>query len=155
MYSSMTMHGWIKASPPRRPRGLIGHTSARWLIDRQDLCLDCRSLPNPAMNPLQRQDHQHSRQFHQRIGEQHGDRGGAQHRGRLPRALLHPAERRVQVGHRLPARRGPRLQLRRQGAPVKSSYPNIKLVVKWQLKDDNGKDLFCFKLPVKIGRCDL
>ncbi|XP_075923863.1 NPC intracellular cholesterol transporter 2-like [Petromyzon marinus] len=73
-------------------------------------------------------------------------------------------------GLRLPARRGPRLQLRRQGAPVKSSYPNvsswtcidrlvfgeaqIKLVVKWQLKDDNGKDLFCFKFPVKIVRCD-
>uniref|UniRef100_S4RM47 NPC intracellular cholesterol transporter 2 n=1 Tax=Petromyzon marinus TaxID=7757 RepID=S4RM47_PETMA len=57
-------------------------------------------------------------------------------------------------GLRLPARRGPRLQLRRQGAPVKSSYPNIKLVEKWQLKDDNGKDLFCFKFPVKIVRCD-
>uniref|UniRef100_A0A3Q4ABF5 NPC intracellular cholesterol transporter 2 n=1 Tax=Mola mola TaxID=94237 RepID=A0A3Q4ABF5_MOLML len=34
--------------------------------------------------------------------------------------------------------------------PVKSEYPAIKLVVKWELKDDNQKDLFCIEFPVQI-----
>ncbi|XP_026155075.1 NPC intracellular cholesterol transporter 2 [Mastacembelus armatus] len=34
--------------------------------------------------------------------------------------------------------------------PVKSEYPSIKLVVKWELKDDNAKDLFCIMFPVEI-----
>ncbi|CAK6957062.1 NPC intracellular cholesterol transporter 2-like [Scomber scombrus] len=34
--------------------------------------------------------------------------------------------------------------------PVKSEYPAIKLVVKWELKDDNDQDLFCIKFPVQI-----
>ncbi|CAG10609.1 unnamed protein product, partial [Tetraodon nigroviridis] len=34
--------------------------------------------------------------------------------------------------------------------PVKSEYPAIKLVVKWELLDDNQKDLFCIKFPVQI-----
>ncbi|XP_053191377.1 NPC intracellular cholesterol transporter 2-like [Scomber japonicus] len=34
--------------------------------------------------------------------------------------------------------------------PVKSEYPAIKLVVKWELKDDNANDLFCIKFPVQI-----
>lgn len=34
--------------------------------------------------------------------------------------------------------------------PVKSEYPRIKLVVEWELKDDDSKDLFCIKFPVQI-----
>lgn len=34
--------------------------------------------------------------------------------------------------------------------PVKSEYPCIKLVVEWELKDDNNADLFCIKFPVEI-----
>ncbi|KAL0969110.1 hypothetical protein UPYG_G00222720 [Umbra pygmaea] len=34
--------------------------------------------------------------------------------------------------------------------PVKSEYPSIKLVVEWELRDDNSKDLFCIKFPVQI-----
>ncbi|KAM3594388.1 uncharacterized protein V6R79_007011 [Siganus canaliculatus] len=34
--------------------------------------------------------------------------------------------------------------------PVKSEYPAIKLVVKWELKDDDKKDLFCIEFPVQI-----
>nr|XP_046268897.1 NPC intracellular cholesterol transporter 2-like [Scatophagus argus] len=34
--------------------------------------------------------------------------------------------------------------------PVKSGYPSIKLVVEWELKDDNSKDLFCIRFPVQI-----
>lgn len=34
--------------------------------------------------------------------------------------------------------------------PVKDSYPTIKLVVEWELRDDNSKDLFCIKFPVEI-----
>ncbi|XP_045188028.1 NPC intracellular cholesterol transporter 2-like [Mercenaria mercenaria] len=30
------------------------------------------------------------------------------------------------------------------------SYPKIRLVVKWEVQDDNGKDLFCFLLPLAI-----
>uniref|UniRef100_A0A3B4ABY5 NPC intracellular cholesterol transporter 2 n=1 Tax=Periophthalmus magnuspinnatus TaxID=409849 RepID=A0A3B4ABY5_9GOBI len=34
--------------------------------------------------------------------------------------------------------------------PVKSEYPCLKLVVKWELKDDGNKDLFCIEFPVQI-----
>uniref|UniRef100_UPI0037E89005 NPC intracellular cholesterol transporter 2-like n=1 Tax=Semicossyphus pulcher TaxID=241346 RepID=UPI0037E89005 len=34
--------------------------------------------------------------------------------------------------------------------PVKPEYPAIKLVVKWELRDDNKKDLFCILFPVQI-----
>lgn len=34
--------------------------------------------------------------------------------------------------------------------PVKTEYPSLKLVVEWELKDDNSKDLFCIKFPVHI-----
>ncbi|XP_041669458.1 NPC intracellular cholesterol transporter 2-like [Cheilinus undulatus] len=34
--------------------------------------------------------------------------------------------------------------------PVKTEYPAIKLVVKWELRDDNKKDLFCIEFPVQI-----
>ncbi|KAK0136387.1 NPC intracellular cholesterol transporter 2 [Merluccius polli] len=34
--------------------------------------------------------------------------------------------------------------------PVKEIYPSIKLVVEWELRDDDGKDLFCIEFPVQI-----
>ncbi|XP_019721016.1 epididymal secretory protein E1 [Hippocampus comes] len=34
--------------------------------------------------------------------------------------------------------------------PVKTEYPAIKLVVEWELRDDNNQDLFCIKFPVQI-----
>ncbi|KAL4613159.1 epididymal secretory protein E1 [Arapaima gigas] len=34
---------------------------------------------------------------------------------------------------------------------VKPEYPSIKLVVKWELLDDNGKDFFCVLIPVQIS----
>ncbi|XP_065144632.1 NPC intracellular cholesterol transporter 2 [Paramisgurnus dabryanus] len=34
--------------------------------------------------------------------------------------------------------------------PVKSVYPEIRLVVKWELRDDLSKDLFCIRFPVEI-----
>uniref|UniRef100_A0A3B4YV87 NPC intracellular cholesterol transporter 2 n=1 Tax=Seriola lalandi dorsalis TaxID=1841481 RepID=A0A3B4YV87_SERLL len=34
--------------------------------------------------------------------------------------------------------------------PVKSEYPAIKLVVEWELRDDNKQDLFCIRFPVQI-----
>jgi len=34
--------------------------------------------------------------------------------------------------------------------PVKTDYPAIKLVVKWELRDDSSKDLFCILFPVQI-----
>ncbi|XP_057397177.1 NPC intracellular cholesterol transporter 2-like [Balaenoptera acutorostrata] len=34
--------------------------------------------------------------------------------------------------------------------PVKSEYPSIKLVVEWELKDDNEQCLFCWQIPVQI-----
>ncbi|XP_008335452.1 NPC intracellular cholesterol transporter 2 [Cynoglossus semilaevis] len=34
--------------------------------------------------------------------------------------------------------------------PVKSEYPSMKLVVEWELKDDNKEDFFCIKFPVQI-----
>ncbi|XP_028250837.1 NPC intracellular cholesterol transporter 2-like [Parambassis ranga] len=34
--------------------------------------------------------------------------------------------------------------------PVKAEYPAIKVVVEWELRDDNKQDLFCIKFPVQI-----
>ncbi|XP_020388861.1 NPC intracellular cholesterol transporter 2-like [Rhincodon typus] len=34
--------------------------------------------------------------------------------------------------------------------PVKSEYPSIKLVVSWELKDENDRNLFCWRIPVQI-----
>ncbi|XP_029191176.2 NPC intracellular cholesterol transporter 2-like [Acropora millepora] len=34
--------------------------------------------------------------------------------------------------------------------PVKSAYPDMRLVVKWQLLDQNANSIFCFELPVQI-----
>ncbi|KAM9146934.1 NPC intracellular cholesterol transporter 2 [Pangshura tecta] len=34
--------------------------------------------------------------------------------------------------------------------PVKSEYPSIKLIVQWELVDDQGQMLFCWKIPVQI-----
>ncbi|XP_062973934.1 NPC intracellular cholesterol transporter 2 [Elgaria multicarinata webbii] len=34
--------------------------------------------------------------------------------------------------------------------PVKTDYPSLKLVVKWELLDDQGEMLFCWKIPVQI-----
>ncbi|KAM6170854.1 NPC intracellular cholesterol transporter 2 [Erethizon dorsatum] len=34
--------------------------------------------------------------------------------------------------------------------PVKSEYPDIKLVVKWELQDDKEQNLFCWEIPVAI-----
>ncbi|XP_054469581.1 NPC intracellular cholesterol transporter 2-like isoform X1 [Anoplopoma fimbria] len=34
--------------------------------------------------------------------------------------------------------------------PVKKEYPAIKLVVEWELRDDNKQDLFCIRFPVQI-----
>uniref|UniRef100_A0A8C8SM36 NPC intracellular cholesterol transporter 2 n=1 Tax=Pelusios castaneus TaxID=367368 RepID=A0A8C8SM36_9SAUR len=33
---------------------------------------------------------------------------------------------------------------------VKSEYPSIKLIVKWELLDDQDQMLFCWKIPVQI-----
>ncbi|XP_064602970.1 NPC intracellular cholesterol transporter 2-like [Liolophura sinensis] len=35
--------------------------------------------------------------------------------------------------------------------PVLSSYPSVKVVVQWELKDENTDDVFCFAVPVEIG----
>ncbi|XP_067894766.1 NPC intracellular cholesterol transporter 2-like [Heterodontus francisci] len=34
--------------------------------------------------------------------------------------------------------------------PIKQDYPSVKLVVEWELKDDNDTDLFCWMVPVEI-----
>uniref|UniRef100_A0A8C4VMT9 NPC intracellular cholesterol transporter 2 n=1 Tax=Gopherus evgoodei TaxID=1825980 RepID=A0A8C4VMT9_9SAUR len=34
--------------------------------------------------------------------------------------------------------------------PVKSEYPSIKLIVQWELIDDQGQMIFCWKIPVQI-----
>ncbi|XP_024423567.1 NPC intracellular cholesterol transporter 2 [Desmodus rotundus] len=34
--------------------------------------------------------------------------------------------------------------------PVKSDYPSIKLVVKWELRDDNDQCFFCWEIPVQL-----
>ncbi|XP_032883541.1 NPC intracellular cholesterol transporter 2-like [Amblyraja radiata] len=34
---------------------------------------------------------------------------------------------------------------------IKSMYPSIKLEVEWMLKDDKGKKIFCWIIPVEIS----
>lgn len=34
--------------------------------------------------------------------------------------------------------------------PVKKSYPKLSVKVKWQLKDENDKDIVCMLIPAKI-----
>jgi len=34
--------------------------------------------------------------------------------------------------------------------PVSSSYPKIKVVVRWELQEAKGKDLFCVEIPTAI-----
>ncbi|KAM5273582.1 NPC intracellular cholesterol transporter 2 [Ctenodactylus gundi] len=34
--------------------------------------------------------------------------------------------------------------------PVKSEYPDVRVVVKWELKDDKNENLFCWEIPVQI-----
>ncbi|XP_061651398.1 NPC intracellular cholesterol transporter 2-like isoform X2 [Phyllopteryx taeniolatus] len=34
--------------------------------------------------------------------------------------------------------------------PVKMTYPAMKLVVEWELRDDGNQDLFCIRFPVQI-----
>ncbi|XP_075387057.1 NPC intracellular cholesterol transporter 2 [Tenrec ecaudatus] len=34
--------------------------------------------------------------------------------------------------------------------PVKSDYPSIKLVVKWELVDDRKQSIFCWEIPLQI-----
>ncbi|XP_040188876.1 NPC intracellular cholesterol transporter 2 [Rana temporaria] len=34
--------------------------------------------------------------------------------------------------------------------PIKAEYPDMKLVVQWELRDADGKNLFCWKIPVQI-----
>lgn len=34
--------------------------------------------------------------------------------------------------------------------PVKSSYPDIKLVVKWEIVNENKQPLVCFEFPMQI-----
>uniref|UniRef100_UPI00398F2C48 NPC intracellular cholesterol transporter 2-like n=1 Tax=Pristiophorus japonicus TaxID=55135 RepID=UPI00398F2C48 len=35
--------------------------------------------------------------------------------------------------------------------PIKREYPSVKLVVQWELKDDNSDDIFCWVIPVEIS----
>ncbi|KAM5129256.1 NPC intracellular cholesterol transporter 2 [Mantella aurantiaca] len=34
--------------------------------------------------------------------------------------------------------------------PIKEEYPKVKLVVEWELRDSDNKNLFCWKIPVQI-----
>uniref|UniRef100_A0ACB8G595 Uncharacterized protein n=1 Tax=Sphaerodactylus townsendi TaxID=933632 RepID=A0ACB8G595_9SAUR len=34
--------------------------------------------------------------------------------------------------------------------PVKTEYPSLKLVVRWELLDDQNQMLFCWRIPVQI-----
>lgn len=34
--------------------------------------------------------------------------------------------------------------------PIKPEYPKMKLVVQWELRDFDNKNLFCWKIPVDI-----
>lgn len=35
--------------------------------------------------------------------------------------------------------------------PIKTTYPCMRLVVEWELRDDNNKDIFCWQIPVVIS----
>lgn len=34
--------------------------------------------------------------------------------------------------------------------PILKAYPAIKVIVKWQLKDENNGDVVCVKIPARI-----
>lgn len=34
--------------------------------------------------------------------------------------------------------------------PILKAYPKISVIVKWELRDENGKDVVCVKIPAKI-----
>jgi len=34
--------------------------------------------------------------------------------------------------------------------PVSGSYPSIRCAVKWSVKDSNGDDIYCFRMPVQL-----
>lgn len=34
--------------------------------------------------------------------------------------------------------------------PVLKSYPRIKVIVKWQLKDESGNDVVCVEIPSRL-----
>jgi len=34
--------------------------------------------------------------------------------------------------------------------PVLASYPKIKVIVKWELKDQRGKDIVCTEIPARL-----
>jgi len=34
---------------------------------------------------------------------------------------------------------------------VKTGYPPVSVTVKWEIQDDNGKDIVCIELPAKIS----
>ncbi|XP_072285075.1 NPC intracellular cholesterol transporter 2 [Pyxicephalus adspersus] len=34
--------------------------------------------------------------------------------------------------------------------PIKPEYPKMKLVVRWELRDSDNKNLFCWDIPVQI-----
>ena len=40
--------------------------------------------------------------------------------------------------------------LYKDAIPVAASYPSIRLVVKWELEDENGKDIVCIEVPAQI-----
>ncbi|CAL8094060.1 unnamed protein product [Calicophoron daubneyi] len=35
--------------------------------------------------------------------------------------------------------------------PIKDSYPSVRLKIKWELVDENGKDIVCALFPVEIS----
>lgn len=34
---------------------------------------------------------------------------------------------------------------------VKKAYPEVRVVVKWELKDENGEDIFCIEVPAEVS----
>jgi Niemann-Pick C2 protein len=34
--------------------------------------------------------------------------------------------------------------------PVLKNYPMIKVIVKWQLKDESGHDVICIEVPARL-----
>merc|ERR1712168_101752 len=36
------------------------------------------------------------------------------------------------------------------GISIQSAYPKVQVIVRWELKDEQGNDLFCFSIPAQI-----
>ncbi|KAK2161343.1 hypothetical protein LSH36_118g02046 [Paralvinella palmiformis] len=34
---------------------------------------------------------------------------------------------------------------------IKDSYPKVRVVVKWELKDENDSDIFCIEIPAEVA----